>query len=334
MKLLYLSCHSILEYDELKMFQELGIDYFSMGSYVVPTNPADKIRPPLPYDPYWLTHPIPPRDEIPKSFVDQFDAIVVMHVPEWITTNWDKFKHKTVIWRTIGQSTPDVENRLKEYRNQGLKVVRYSPREERIRDNIGSDAMIRFYKDENEFNGWTGGTVAPITVAQDMIRRGKFCNYDAFSKIVNGFNGKLYGRNNENAGELGGGELTYEEMKQKMRDARVYVYTGTQPASYTLNFIEAYMTGAPIVAIGSNIWGSLMNELNINDDLYEIPDIIQNGVNGFYSDDIGELRQYVSDLLNDYKQAQRIGRLGRDRAIQLFGKNSVRLAWKSFFDSL
>lgn len=333
MKLLYLSCHSILEHDELSLFTELGIDYFSLGSYVIPSNPSDKIRPPIQYYPEtWLSSPIPPRDDIPKSFIDNFDAIMIMHIPEWIIDNWEKFKHKKVIWRTIGQSTPSVEAKLAQLRKDGLRVVRYSPMERKLNNYIGEDAIIRFYKDPNEFRGWVGAGNEVVTFAQSMKKRGDFCHFNLFERAVAGFNGSLYGNGNEDCGDLSKGYRTYEEMKQKMRDARIYFYTGTQPASYTLSFIEAWMTGVPIVAIGSNLWGDLNQSLHINDDLYEIPQLITNGVNGFYSDDMNELRRYISHLLDDYRSAKRIGEMGREEAIKTFGKESVKLAWKNFFN--
>lgn len=335
MKLLYLSCHAILEHDELSLFNEMGIDFFSMGSYLVPTEPVDKIRPLIKYDPFkWLKSPVPPREDMPKSFIDNFDVIMVMHIPEWIEKNWEKFKGKTVIWRTIGQSTPSLEARLKKYRNEGLRIVRYSPREERLKNYLGADALIRFYKDENEFKGWHGAGHEVMTIAQDMKRRAKFCNFDAFNEIVTGFNGRLYGRGNENAGDINGGYLTYEEMKQKLKDGRVYIYTGTQPASYTLGFIEAYMTGIPVISIGEKLWGTLNEELGINESLLEVTDLINNAVDGFYSDDIGQIREWITALVNDWKLAKRIGEMGRQNAIKHFGKNNVKLSWERFFNNL
>ncbi|MFY0784083.1 hypothetical protein AB1K18_28080 [Peribacillus simplex] len=38
-------------------------------------------------------------------------------------------------------------------------------------------------------------------------------------------------------------------MKQEMRENRAFFYTGTRITSYTLGFIEAFMTGIPIVSI-------------------------------------------------------------------------------------
>jgi hypothetical protein len=51
--------------------------------------------------------------------------------------------------------------------------------------------------------------------------------------------------------KIGGlGALPYDEMRDYLRRIRAYLYTGTQPASYTLGLIEAMMTGVPVVSIG------------------------------------------------------------------------------------
>lgn len=333
MKLLYLSCHSILEYDELRIFEELGIDYFSLGSYVDPRSPVDPIRPALKHVPDdWAYHNTPDRDSIPKEFFDKFDVIVIMHKPEWIENNWENMKHKRVIWRTIGQSTPSIEQRLWKYRLAGLEVARYSLREANIPQNIGCDKLIRFYKDENEFKAWSGSTDEVITFAQDMMHRGEFCNYNAFTQIVQGFNAHVYGPKNEASGDLNGGFMTYDQMQQKMRDARVYIYTGTQPASYVLNFIESWMTGVPVIALGKTHAGSLSSTLGINADIYEVQDFIINATNGFISDNIDEIREWVKFLLDNKQAAKRIGETGRQAAIKLFGKEVVKLEWKKFLN--
>ena len=327
MKLLYLSCHSILEYDELRIFEELGIDYFSLGSYINPQKPVDPIRPALKHkvDDKLLAN-APLREQLNAGFVDNFDTVMVMHLPEWITNNWEVIKNKRIIWRTIGQSTSKIEKMLMPYRTGGLEICRYSPREEFIKDNIGFDAMIRFYKDPAEFKNWIGGGNEVITISQNMKQRGEFCNYDLFLKLAEGFNAKIYGQKNEDAGEMNGGYLTYDEMKLKLRDARVYIYTGTQPASYTLNFIEAMMTGVPIVAIGSKF----ANSLDIAGDTYEIPEIIHNGINGFISNNIEELRGYISKMVDNVKYARIIGQAGRETAIDLFGKDKIKMLWQKY----
>lgn len=326
MKILYLSCHSILEYDELKILENLGISYFSLGSYIDPRNPVDTIRPHLntTVDPDLLKQ-APDRLNMPKEFIDNFDTIIVMHVPQWIYANWENMKHKRVIWRTIGQSTAEIEARMFEYRRQGLQIVRYSPYEAFIPNTAGADALIRFYKDPDEFRDWNGINKQAITIAQDMKHRAEHCNYEAFTQIAEGLPVALYGTKNEGT-PLSKGYLSYAEMKQVLRDNRVYIYTGTQPASYTLNFIEALMTGIPVVALGQKHG----NSLNIAGQVYEIPNIINNASNGFISDDISVLRKYVKELLDRPDYARKIGTAGRETAIRLFGKNKIQEQWSKF----
>jgi glycosyltransferase involved in cell wall biosynthesis len=328
MKLLYLSCHATLEYDELKLFEELGIDYFALGSYVIPTRPADPIRPPLKHAPDKKLYntPLPAQHELTPELVEPFDTVMVMHRPDWISKNWDIIKGKRVIWRTIGQSVGKIEQKLRPYRDQGLQVVRYSPREINIPFNIGADAVIRFYKDPNEYNHWIGGGTEFVTFAQDMHHRGEFLQVDAFLELVKDFNAHVYGPKNEALNSLNGGFLTYEAMKQKYRDCRGYIYTGTQPASYTLTFIEAMMTGAPMICLGPKHGESL----NLAQDLYEIPDLIQNEYNGFISDDLGYLRQKMQELKTNIKLARRISETGRQTAIEFFGKDNIKKQWEDF----
>ena len=52
MNLLLLLAHSIAEYDDVRMFSDLGYDVFSIGAYTNPANPGDNLRPALPGAPY------------------------------------------------------------------------------------------------------------------------------------------------------------------------------------------------------------------------------------------------------------------------------------------
>src|SRR5690606_7773623 len=99
-----------------------------------------------------------------------------------------------------------------------------------------------------------------------------------------------------------GGELSFSDLLKVLRDNRVYVYGGTFPAQYTLSFIEAMMTGIPIVAIGRNI----VIEKFPHFDYYEVPEIIKNGSNGFIGESITDMRDYVKMLLEDHELAKRI----------------------------
>jgi len=328
-RILYLSCHSINEYEDISLFTELGHEVVSQGAYRDPRNPGDKSRPPL--EAYYneeLAEVVQTIGEwgsvIPKELIDWCDLIYILGIEAWLPPNWDRIKHKHVVFRSIGQSVERTEKVLARFRRQGLKIVRYSPFERSIPRYVGGDAEIRFYKEPEEYKGWNGKNKQVITVAQAMKKRDDALKFHIFEKATRGFPRKLYGHGNNDVGELWGGSLSYEELKKVYRDSRVFFYTCTFPAPYTMGFMEAWMTGTPIVAIGESLAG-----FNI-----EVPQLIENGVSGFMSDNLLELRKYISTLLEDHELAKRISAEGRKRAIELFGKDKIKKQWRNFFESL
>jgi len=339
LKILYLSCHSILEYDEVSLLHEMGHEVFSPGAYVEPANPGDaSLRPSIPglsYDKdilakFHAIHDSYPgednKDHLTKELVDYFDCVIVMHLPRWIQKNWDVMKHKRVIWRTIGQSISNTERQLKPYRDQGMEIIRYSPRERTIPGYIGEDALIRFYKDPDEYGPWNGENKRVITFAQSMKQRDSACNFTIFEHVTRPYPRRLFGPGNEGY-DWSTGKVPYEQLKKEMCDNRCYLYTGTHPASYTLNFIESWMSGIPIVAIGPK-WGN--GKSFRGHDLYEVGDLIQNYITGFVSDDPTELQQHVKLLLENDSVAKAISLQGRQAAIDFFGKKNIKKKWEEF----
>jgi glycosyltransferase involved in cell wall biosynthesis len=137
----------------------------------------------------------------------------------------------------------------------------------------------------------------------------------------------LYGGGNESL-TFAGGMLSLDEQKKVLRTARAYFNANTHPASYTLSFIEAWMTGIPVVSVGPML-GNPRNA-EYTQETFEVPDLITDGVNGYCSDDPQRLRTVLQDLLNDEALARSIGAAGRGRAIELFGIESVRDQWRQF----
>lgn len=344
MKLLYLSCHEVLEYSEVSLFHEMGIEIFSPGAYVCPQNRGDNsLRPDihgLVYSPdiveQWniLGAKYPGTDakyHLEKSFVDNFDAVMVMHIPEWITNNWEAMKHKTVIWRTIGQSLGHQEQLLESYRRKGLKIVRYSPYESYTPRYIGHDAVIRFHDSSEDHRPWIGTDLRVVTFAQSMKARGEACNYNFFVEMSEGLNRVIYGPNNEDCGELNGGKLTYDEQKKQYSRTRVYFAGGTHPAPYTLNFMEALLAGCPILAPGKERGNAPYFH---GHKTYEVHTLIKSGVNGFISDNPLELRSVAENLLRDDHLAKRISTAGRALGASLFGKKRAKAEWAALFKQL
>lgn len=348
MKIFYASCHSVLEADEIKILSELGHYVFSPGAYVEKENPGDaSLRPKTQIAPEFadryaedmeLFHAcgkpgVDNKENLSVELLKRFDAVIVMHIPKWITANWQRFKKAgvQVVWRTIGQSWRANEDELRQCRREGMKIVRYSPREDKIPNNLGGDLLIRFYKDPDEFGGWTGEDASVFAVVQSILKRREPCNYAWLDEVSQPFPRSIYGAESEQI-SWGKGKLSFEDLRAKMRSARVGLNGGTYPASITLSAIEQWMTGTPLVCVGP-AKGHPFPWFN-DHPLYEWGDLIENGVNGMCSDNLTEAQDFIRHLLNDHDFAKKVSAAGRASAIKIFGKEPIKQQWKMFLDSL
>lgn len=332
MKLLLLLAHSIEEHDQLRLLAGAGYDVFSLGGYIDPAHPHDPKRPALPDVP---RHPelaaivdglgtpdnlTAAKERIPDELLDWADVIICHHYEHrWIVPQWDRIRHKRVIWRTVGQSVEHNERMMAPLRSQGLEIVRYSPREANIPGYAGSDALIRFYKDPAEWCGWTGEQAHVINITQHLYQRDPYTNWRYWEAATKGLPRLAMGPGSEAIG--GPGELGYSEMLAALRSARVYLYTGTQPASYTLGLIEAMMTGTPVIPIGRG-W---MDLFAYSPELFEAPDIL-----GRSYDNPDEARDVLAAFLREPTLARIYSSYGRARAIELFGMATIAQQWAAY----
>jgi len=342
MNVLLLTSHAIAEHDDLLMFTRMGVPCYSIGGAYDET-PFEGKRPPVPDAPRFPEleaatqrqrerkqrehgDPGPLIDwgkaVLAPEVIDWADAIIVHHFPEyWIGQAWPRIREKRVIWRTCGQSDPTLEHRMTPLTRQGLQVVRYSPKEREAFTRwgafAGEDAMIRFGKDPDEWTGWTGEGRWVGNLTQHMKQRGDACGYPFWAAATRGLPVRPAGPGSE---EIGGvGPLDYEAMKQYLRDCRVYLYTGTRPASYTLGLIEAMMTGTPVVSMGPGAFQPSA--------LYEW----MGTEAGSHLDDPAKARETLAWYLErPDEDVARASRLTRQRAIELFGLDGVMAQWAEF----
>ena len=341
MNIVLLLAHSIEEYDQVKLLTSLGYDVFSIGAYSDPAHPGDDKRPPIPEAP---DHPelraacdaqrarleaergAPGRAldwakaELPDAVLDWADTVIVHHFEHtWLAPQWDRLRGKRVIWRTVGQSVEGNERLMGPLRAQGLQIVRYSPCERAIPGFAGEDALIRFWKDPDEWSGWTGSIAAVTNVTQHLRARDPYTNWGFWESSTRGLQRRPFGPGSERIG--GGGALNYDALRKVLRDYRAYLYTGTQPASYTLGLIEAMMTGIPVVSIGP----SWMRVFPYGPDLFEGHKIVGN-----WYDDPDEAQAELLVYLSDPACARADSAHFRDTAIELFGRETIGTAWKAF----
>lgn len=324
-------------FDELRLFHDLGHDVYSLGSYTQPGGDEHRKRPPLPDLPYAahfielaLQHG---KENLHPEMLEGIDLVLIQHIPMWIQINWDSVLHPfirrggRVVWRTIGQSIAAVESILRPYRQQGLQIVRCSPTEATIPGYIGHDAVIRFYKEPSDFLPWTGDAGMVVNFTQSLAQRSDHCGLDIMTQATEALPFMVFGPNNEPLGDRNGGLLIYGEQLEALADARAYLYHGTYPASYTLSFIEAWMAGVPVVAVGNEHGNAPFFPEHR---LYEVADLIEHGIDGFISDSPHGLRNHLREMLNDGDYALSIGREGRRQACKVFGMHVIAPQWEEF----
>ena len=328
--------HSIEEHDQLKLLSSIGHDVFSIGGYINPGAPHDDKRPPLPAVRY---HPTlqaavdglgtpdnlgAAQEHIPDAILDWADTIIYHHYLDRLFIQWPRIKdwlrgdsNRRVIWRSVGQSVEGNERTAQPFRREGLERVAYSPKEANIPGYAGHDALIRFYADPDEWCGWTGFMPTVIQVTQHLRQRDPYTNWGFWEAATRGLQRRAIGPGSEVIG--GTGPVSYDDMKLALRSARVYLYTGTQPASYTLGLIEAMMTGIPVVSIGP----SWMRVFPYGPDLFEGHEIA-----GTWYDDPQGARDHLE--LNLLTMGRETSALQRQRAIELFGMDKIAEQWRRF----
>jgi len=340
MNILYISCHEVLEYDELKLLSQIpNVKIRSIGAYADPTTPKP-MRPAIPEMEYSRDHmdwinAYEPEHVLNRNFLGWADVIIYMHAPEHIMKSKEVLDNYTgkIIYRSIGQSSDSVEILLANFKSawgDRFKIVRYSPNERFHLNYAGSDALIRFYKDSNEYKGWYGAHQnVPSTVLmalQAAPERGTFGKFENLADYTEGLNRVLIGPRNEGyAHRMRVFYPNYEEYKRFLQSCTVLCYGGMIPASYTLTFIEAMLTGMPIVALDKNLWVG-EHRVWCPPDVYEVEELIDSEcvVHSWES-----LRPTLDELMTDRVALERISHTNRLNAEMLFDKRKIEKQWRT-----
>lgn len=337
MNILYLSSHYILRHDEVDLLQELGHKVYSplAREHDEFVNGAKDLRPLVgDFEELFEIYPsfgkelIPP--DLPSKFLDPFDLIISANQYEWIIRNREFLNNKQVWLRTLGQSGWGSEMIYTQLRRAGVKIIRYSEAEQRIGKYAGHDAIVPFYKDPDIFKGWDRKNNSILTVCQKMFGRSKACCFNSWDKSVDGFNHTLVGPGNDDVPAKDGrvvAHLNYEDLIKTYQEHAVYLYTNTYPAQYTLSFIEAWMTGIPVVAFGKTFCEQ-------KEKAYAVPDLIQHGINGFVEEETRNVRRRLIEIANNQPLAKQIGDNGRVSAIGYFGKERIKALWASLLSQI
>ncbi len=338
MRILYYSVHSVLEHDEVCLLRSLGHEVLPLGEYFDHAL-GQSLRPMPPmgagevalHEAFlagggrFRRFSAPEETVLPASVVALFDAVLVMHSCAFIEHHWQALRQRPVVLRTIGVDLHGGEPAIAALRARGVRVVRYSPIEEQAPGYAGADALIRFHKDETLHAGWTGARRQGVMFSAEFRQRfpGEAALWEEITEdlpMVLGGAGNFEARHAM-------GYASFDEQMALLRDSRAYLYCSGLNIPYTLNLMEAWMTGLPLVAMDPRAvdWPWRFAEW---------PRLLRPGADSLLARDAGEARAMLRALLDDQGFAARLGAAGRQSAIRLFGREAVAPRWQAFLAGL
>jgi len=144
--------------------------------------------------------------------------------------------------------------------------------------------------DTELFSGWTGGNKI-LTVVNDYIGRDAFCGFKIWQQVTQDLPVNPIG----DTPGLSAPAKDVAELVEHYRSCGVFLNTSTESPIPTA-LLEAMSCGAPVVSTAT----------------CAIPTIIENGVNGFATNDPAMLRKHLIDILGDPMLAERLGQAARE----------------------
>lgn len=159
---------------------------------------------------------------------------------------------------------------------------------------------------------YMGTRAQGITVINSMPRRGRKVGLDLLLEARRHVPIQLAGF--ENDGLDGLGDIPYPDLHPVMAQYR-FLFSPCRYTSLPLAVIEALTIGMPVVALATT----------------ELPDVIQNGVHGYCSNDPDVLIAGMRRLIADLDHARALGANARELATRRFGLERFAHDWDAAF---
>jgi len=150
-----------------------------------------------------------------------------------------------------------------------------------------------------------------LTVANDFVNRDYCLNYYGWQRVTGKLKTKLVG---ETKG-LSKSASSTEELVKEYNSCGVYFNSSTLSPIPT-SLLEAMSCGCAVVSTATCM----------------IPEIIQNGVNGFISNDEKELEMYLNEILKNKDLQKTLGENARKTILERFSEDTFIKKWNEIFD--
>ena len=165
--------------------------------------------------------------------------------------------------------------------------------------NLTED-IVEFGADVSQYHPWSGETAAGLRISNQIQNRREILLWEFHQTAVRDIPVKLVGFNPEMPGVLPSGN--WEDLKRILSSHRFYIHTAHPELEdgYNMATLEAMAAGLPV--IGNRHPSSP----------------IDHGVDGFLSDDPGELNQFARLLLANRELAGKMGEAARRKVAERF----------------
>lgn len=299
-RILYIPSHDEMQLEEIRTLESIGFEVFNTDN---PRTDNDLYK-------IFLRYHTPGHRifRLNHDFVQKFDIIIACHFRENLILNMNKFDNKLVVLRSIGCNHPNTEEEIKNLLDLKVKVVRCSPNEKHSKNFAGEHAIIRIPVNFAKYYGWHGTTKKVLTIGGNLSSRPNENAFHIYDNVVRYF------------------DTHVEEYGASSKQYRVCFAVPDKPFPLSYGFIQAFAAGIPVVTMGPK-YGSFAHQPHV----YEQHKLIQNGENGYWSDNVDELKLYIRKLLFDENLARKVSFNGRQTAAREFGSTKIGNEWKAFF---
>lgn len=147
-----------------------------------------------------------------------------------------------------------------------------------------------------------------LSVVNDWINRDSCCNFSGWRRISKDLPVRVIG----NTPGLSVAAKSVENLVEEYSKSLIFLNTSTV-SPIPMALLEAMACGCCVVSTATCM----------------IPEIIQNGKNGFLSNDENELREYVREMLDKPSTAQQIGLAARNTIKEMFSETRFISEWNS-----
>ncbi len=266
--------------------------------------------------------PLPDNAHIISSVdnYDKYDLILCQKIPDWSAVKHIQ-KKKIILfhvtWSRNWDIAEDIDFKSRDEfmstMNEHYKVFVLDSKRQTWGGNDEKSVVINHGVDLKDYDQeYTGNIKSVLRACHYFRERDAWCGHNKFIKILNGLPYLVLGNN------PGMNNSVYPNcfnMYKKYFSSHRLYFNSTAGA-YPFCMLDAMASGMPVVST----------------EMKKEKKYIENGINGFVSDDEEFLHQSILSLFENEKKAKQIGKNGRDIINDHFNINVFVNKWNEIFE--